>query len=54
MDKTVNALSLTYQTRDATLNSSEASRYRLAVARGESLTEEEEVAFKASTRALTT
>ena len=53
MDKTVNALSLTYQNRDATLNSSEASRYRFTVARGESLTEEEEVAFKASTNALT-
>ena len=54
MDKTVSALSLTYQNRDATTNSAEASRYRSAVARGESLTEEEETAFKASTNTLTT
>ena len=53
MEKTVNALSLSYQNRDATSNSMEATNLRNIVAKGGSLNEDQQVAMKASTNAIT-
>jgi hypothetical protein len=53
MDKTVNALALTYQNRDATKNSTEATSYRNILADNGELNEDQQVAMKAATSALT-
>ena len=53
MEKTVNALSLSYQNRDATSNSMEATKYRNIVAKGGQLNEDQQIAMKASINAVT-
>lgn len=53
MEKTVNALSLSYQNRDATSNSMEATKYRNIIAKGGQLNEDQQIAMKASINAVT-